>query len=137
TLADFGGRLGDAAQAKAWGERARRVQRRYAELFWNAAAGCLYDSVHPGEGAASGPSKAGGTGGARGNGAAGQDRRDPALRAHQVLAIGLPFPALSKQRAQRLLRTLEERLYTPVGLRDVAPAAEAASAPADGAASED
>jgi glycogen debranching enzyme len=108
TLADLGSRLGDPAQAKAWGERARRVQRRYAELFWNAAEGCLYDSV---------PSWDGG-----------------ALRAHQVLAIGLPFPPLSKQRAQRLLRTLEEKLYTPVGLREVAPAAEAASAPAAGAA---
>jgi predicted glycogen debranching enzyme len=103
TLADLSGRLGDGAQAKLWGERARRVQRRFAEIFWNAAAGCLYDSVQP----------------------AGVD---PALRAHQVLAIGLPFAALSKQRGQRLLHTLEERLWTPVGLRDLAPASEAAEA---------
>jgi glycogen debranching enzyme len=100
TLADLSGRLGDAAQATVWSERARRVQRRFAEVFWNAARGCLYDSVHAGGG-------------------------DPALRAHQVLAIGLPFPALSKQRGQRLLRTIEERLFTPVGLRDLAPAGEA------------
>jgi glycogen debranching enzyme len=122
TLAELGGRLGDAAQAKAWGERARRVQRRYAELFWNAGEGCLYDSV-PADGDA-GAAAAGST-----TGAAGRPGRDAALRAHQVLAIGLPFPALSKQRAQRLLRTIEDRLYTPVGLREVAPAAEAASAP--------
>jgi glycogen debranching enzyme len=100
TLADLSGRLGDGAQATVWSERARRVQRRYAEVFWNAAHGCLYDSVHAGGG-------------------------DPALRAHQVLAIGLPFPALSKQRGQRLLRTIEERLFTPVGLRDLAPTGEA------------
>jgi predicted glycogen debranching enzyme len=150
TLADLGGRLGDPAQAKAWGERARRVQRRYAELLWNAAAGCLYDSV-PADGdavaamAASTPRATGKTGkpaairpagttpdtGAAGpSGAAGGAERDPTLRAHQVLAIGLPFPPLSKQRAQRLLGTIEERLYTPVGLRDVAPADEAASEPA-------
>jgi len=102
TLADLGGRLGDAAQARIWGDRAKRVQRRYAEVFWHAAAGCLYDSVRP----------------------AGAD---PALRGHQVLAIGLPFPALSKQRGQRLLRTLEDRLATPVGLRDLALAGEAAA----------
>jgi glycogen debranching enzyme len=150
TLADLGGRLGDAAQAKAWGERARRVQRRYAELFWNAAAGCLYDSV-PADGdagvaaaggrpGAGGAAEAAGTLGATGaaglTGAAGRAERDPALRAHQVLAIGLPFPALSKQRAQRLLRTLEEKLYTPVGLRDGTPAAEAASAPGSETAAE-
>jgi glycogen debranching enzyme len=124
TLAELSGRLGDPAQAKAWGERVRRVQRRYAELFWNTAEGCLYDSVpSDGDAGEAGPS-----------GAAGSAERDPALRAHQVLAIGLPFPALSKQRAQRLLRTLEEKLYTAVGLREVAPAAEAASASAAGAA---
>jgi len=123
TLADLGSRLGDPAQAKAWGERARRVQRRYAELFWNAAEGCLYDSVPSWDGGAAEPTAA-----------AGQILRASALRAQQVLAIGLPFPPLSKQRAQRLLRTLEEKLYTPVGLREVAPAAEAASAPAAGAA---
>ena len=103
TLADLGERLGDAALAKLWGERARRVQRRFAEVFWNAAQGCLYDSVHPGG-------------------------AEQALRAHQVLAIGLPFPALSKQRGQRLLRTLEERLFTPVGLRDLALPGEGADA---------
>ncbi|HEY6322788.1 MAG TPA: amylo-alpha-1,6-glucosidase, partial [Thermoanaerobaculia bacterium] len=148
-LADLGGRLGDPAEAKVWGERARRVQRRYAELFWNAAEGCLYDSV-PADGDAAtstaSTSRATGkagrpavtraagttpdTGAAGPSGAAGSAERDPTLRAHQVLAIGLPFPPLSKQRAQRLLGTIEERLYTPVGLRDVAPAGEAASEPA-------
>jgi len=108
TLAELGTRLGDTAQAKLWAESARRVQRRFAELFWHAEEGCLYDSVRA-AGASDGDDA--------GQPAAGDDR-DPALRGHQVLAIGLPFPALSKQRGQRLLRTLEERLYTPVGLRD-------------------
>lgn len=150
TLADLGGRLGDPALAKTWGERARRVQRRYAELFWNAAAGCLYDGVPAGGDAvaavtASTPRAAGkasrpavtraagttpDTGAAGSGGAAGGAERDSTLRAHQVLAIGLPFPPLSKQRAERLLETLEQKLFTPVGLRDVAPADEEASEPA-------
>jgi glycogen debranching enzyme len=99
TLAELGSRFGDARQAKAWGERARRVQRRYAEVLWNAEDGCLHE--------AGGGDEAG-------------RRRATTLRAHHVLALGLPFPALSKQRAQRLLRIVEERLYTPVGLRDSA-----------------
>ncbi len=127
TLAELSRRLGDDAQAKTWGARAKRVQRRYAELFWNAAAGCLYDSAPAG--AAGGSASAGSSAGAAG--ATAEDGRDQALRAHQVLAIGLPFPALSKQRAQRLLRTIEERLLTPVGLRDVALSVEAAAPVAD------
>ncbi len=150
TLADLGGRLGDPAEAQAWGERARRVQRRYAELFWNAAEGCLYDSVPADRDAVAAATastlratgKAGrpavtraagttpDTGAAGPSGAAGGAERDPTLRAHQVLAIGLPFPPLSKQRAERLLGTLEASLLTAVGLRDVAPADEAASEPA-------
>jgi predicted glycogen debranching enzyme len=96
TLAEHGARLGDK-DAKAWAERARRVQRRYGEVFWSAGDGCLFDSV-----TASEADGAGGT----------------APAPHQVLAIGLPFPALSKVRGQRLLGTIEERLYTPAGLRD-------------------
>jgi predicted glycogen debranching enzyme len=136
TLAALGGRLGDAALEKAWRERARRVQRRYAELFWNPGQGCLYDSVHPAGEAAAGVAGAGRADGApRAAGADGaHGGACPALRAHQVLAIGLPFPALSKQRAQRLLRTLEERLSTPVGLRDLALSEEAAAAPSAAAA---
>jgi predicted glycogen debranching enzyme len=102
TLGELGKRLGDAPRAKSWSEQVRRVQRRFGELFWNPGEDCLYDGVPGGDGSE-------GTG----------QRADPALRAHQVLAIGLPFPVLSKQRAQRLLRTLEARLLTPVGLRDL------------------
>jgi predicted glycogen debranching enzyme len=109
TLAAHGARLG-GEEAKEWIERSRRSQRRYAETFWNAAAGCLFDSILP--------APAGEPGGT------GDERRDPALAAHQVLAIGLPFPALSKARGQRLLATLEERLYQPAGVRDRAGAPE-------------
>ena len=116
TLAELSSRFGDAPQAKAWGERARRAQRRYAEVFWNAEDGCLDDTAGGGNGSDDDNADAGGGGDGTGQ------RRGTTLRAHHVLALGLPFPALSKQRAQRLLRIVEERLYTPVGLRDsVAP----------------
>lgn len=44
--------------------------------------------------------------------------RDRTLRPGQVLALSLPFTPLPKARAARALAALEERLYTPVGLRD-------------------
>lgn len=98
TLANLTARLGDPAQAKALAERARRVQRRFADLFWSSENGCLYDT------AGANPS--------------------PAFRPHQLLAVGLPFPVLSKARSLRLLAAAEERLYTPAGLREAVPAAD-------------
>jgi predicted glycogen debranching enzyme len=93
TLAALEARCGDAAAGTALAQRARRLAKRFGEVFFRAEAGALYDLVDG-------------------------ERRDPALRAHHVLAIGLPFSALSKTRALRLLETIEERLHTPNGLRD-------------------
>jgi predicted glycogen debranching enzyme len=89
-------RLGDAAEARTLAQRVRQVQKRFQEVFWNEEAGYLYDLV---------------------NG----DERDAALRPNQLLALSLPFPLLPKLRAARVLAAVEERLYTPVGLRTLEP----------------
>jgi predicted glycogen debranching enzyme len=94
--AEIEARLGDAAEAKTLAQRARQVQKRFQEVFWNEEAGYLYDVV---------------------NG----DERDAALRPNQLLALSLPFPLLPKLRAARVLAAVEEKLYTPVGLRTLEP----------------
>lgn len=94
--AEIEARLGDAAEAKALAQRSRRVQKRFQEVFWNEEAGALYDVVN------------------------GEDR-DAALRPNQLLALSLPFPLLPKPRAARVLAAVEEKLYTPVGLRTLEP----------------
>jgi predicted glycogen debranching enzyme len=93
TLAELESTCGDTARGTALAQRARRVAKRFGELFFRSGEGALFDSVQDGE-------------------------RDPTVRAHHVLAVGLPYSALSKTRALRLLETLEERLHTPSGLRD-------------------
>ncbi|HEV7506407.1 MAG TPA: glycogen debranching enzyme N-terminal domain-containing protein [Thermoanaerobaculia bacterium] len=94
--AEIEARLGDAAEAKTLAQRARRVQKRFQEVFWNEEAGFLYDAV---------------------NG----EERDAALRPNQLFALSLPFPLLPKPRAARVLAAVEEKLYTPVGLRTLEP----------------
>src|SRR5690606_29432367 len=48
---------------------------------------------------------------------------DRSLRPNQVLAIGgLPVAVVPRDRAARLLHTIESRLYTPLGLRTLDPA---------------
>jgi glycogen debranching enzyme len=88
--------VGDPAEANWLEKRARRVQKRFAELFWDEERGWLCD-------------------------VADGDHRDLALRPNQVIALGLPFQLLPKPRAARVLKVVEERLYTPVGLRTLAP----------------
>jgi predicted glycogen debranching enzyme len=95
-LADLEARLGDAAEAKALEQKAKRAEKRFQELFWNEEAGQL-DDVIDGE------------------------RRDTALRPNQVFALSLPFPLLPKAKAARVLEAVEAKLYTPVGLRTLSP----------------
>jgi predicted glycogen debranching enzyme len=74
-----------------------RVRRSFSDLFWNPDRQCLFDCVFP------------------------DGRRDPAIRPNQVLAVGLPHAALTGKRARAVLRTVQERLLTPRGLRTLSP----------------
>ncbi|MCL5947221.1 MAG: amylo-alpha-1,6-glucosidase [Chloroflexi bacterium] len=69
------------------------AQRSFTELFWYEAGGYLYDVVGGPEGS------------------------DPTLRPNQLLAISLPFPALTGPRAKRVVDLVTQELLTPVGLR--------------------
>jgi predicted glycogen debranching enzyme len=69
--------------------------------FWNADRGCLFDVVdvdhQPGH-------------------------NDPALRPNQIFAVGgLPLAVLSGPRARQVVDAVERHLWTPAGLRSLAP----------------
>jgi predicted glycogen debranching enzyme len=98
-LAELETRLGDPQEGERLAKRAKRVQKRFGELFWNEEAGCLFDVVDGVNG----------------------EVRDASLRPNQVFALSLPFPLLPKARAARVLAAIEEHLATPVGLRSLAP----------------
>ncbi|HYO16122.1 MAG TPA: amylo-alpha-1,6-glucosidase, partial [Thermoanaerobaculia bacterium] len=84
-------RLGDAEEGRRLAPRAKRVQKRFGEAFWNEDGGFLYDVI--------------------------DGEPDAALRPNQIFALSLPFPLLPKPKAARVLQAVEEKLYTPVGLR--------------------
>jgi predicted glycogen debranching enzyme len=78
-----------------------RGRAAFAARFWNEARGCLFDVVdvdhRPGT-------------------------ADATLRPNQVLAVGgLPLAVLEGKRARRVVDAVERDLYTPVGLRSLAP----------------
>ncbi len=73
----------------------------FRERFWDETRGCLYDVVDV-------------------DGVPGVV--DASFRPNQVLAMGgLPFPLLDLERGRRMVREVEQRLWTPLGLRSLDP----------------
>ena len=73
----------------------------FHDRFWNEERGCLYDVID--ENHESGAV-------------------DARVRPNQLLALGgLPYMLLADERAVRLMETMEEQLWTPMGPRSLAP----------------
>jgi predicted glycogen debranching enzyme len=84
-----------------WQEPFARGHASFVARFWNEGAGGLYDVVDC-------------------------DHRsgvvDDAFRPNQIFAVGgLPLALLEGERARRLVDTVAARLWTPLGLRSLAP----------------
>jgi predicted glycogen debranching enzyme len=94
-FAELSQRFGNKIEAAPFAQRAEQVKMKFAEVFWNEAGGYLYDYVD-------------------------DEHRDAALRPNQIFALSLPFPLLEGEKARKVLNIVEEKLYTPVGLRSLA-----------------
>jgi predicted glycogen debranching enzyme len=87
----------DEPTAQRLAEHAELAYQSFNDRFWYAAGGYLYDVVDGGQG------------------------DDPACRPNQVLAISLRHAILAPVRWQPVLKVVQQRLLTPVGLRSLAP----------------
>ncbi|WP_325480577.1 amylo-alpha-1,6-glucosidase [Piscinibacter sp.] len=96
-------RLGDAHSADTWAAHAGQARASFNRRFWYADGGYLYDVVD----AADAPG---------GN--------STECRPNQLFAISLPHPVLDRSHWGSVLRVVEQRLVTPVGLRSLAPGSE-------------
>jgi len=77
-----------------------RGLKSFGEKFWSQNAGCLYDVVDV-------------------NNRVGEV--DASLRPNQIFTIGgLPFPLFDGAQAERIVSLVEEKLWTPLGLRSLA-----------------
>ncbi|HEV8330279.1 MAG TPA: amylo-alpha-1,6-glucosidase [Steroidobacteraceae bacterium] len=96
-MRDFAQQLGDAEAAREYGSASEQVARSFNERFWYAEGGYLYDVVD----------------------SPGGD--DASLRPNQLFAISLRHPLLENGRAKAVLDKCMQELWTPVGLRSLAP----------------
>jgi predicted glycogen debranching enzyme len=88
---------GDEAAAKEVAGHADRAGASFNRRFWNADKGYLFDVVD------------------------GEKGDDPACRPNQVFAVSLDHPVLDRERWVPVMNVVKERLWTPVGLRSLAP----------------
>lgn len=84
---------GESVDAKRYQANASKTKDIFNKLFWFKEGGFLYDLIDE-------------------NGNA-----DATLRPNQLFAISLPFALIEGDEAANILRIVEEKLYTPVGLR--------------------
>jgi len=96
-MAHLADAFGDPAASARYAELADRARQRFQQVFWNDAAGCLYD-VLPDTG---GP--------------------DASIRPNQIFAVSLPYPLLSGEQALQVVDVVEWELLTPYGLRTLSP----------------
>jgi predicted glycogen debranching enzyme len=85
-------------QPSLYAQRAERVRRSFNDRFWYAEGAYLYDVIDTPEG-----------------------KPDPKCRPNQLFAIALPHEVLDREHWEPVMRTVRDRLLTPVGLRSLAP----------------
>lgn len=93
-------RIGASFDPK-WEQLCEKAKRAFRGRFWNEGKGCLYDVVDADHESG---------------------KTDDRFRPNQIFAIGgLPFPLIEGERARRVVDEVEKRLWTPMGLRTLAP----------------
>lgn len=86
----------DVAQLEKYATLARQSMQK----FWNADRQCLFDVIEPGFGSSNLP--------------------DESIRPNQLLAVSLPYRALTTAQEKSVLIAIESELLTPMGVRTLA-----------------
>lgn len=86
----------DIEVQKRCGQYAQRAMIAFRPSFWNREAGCLYDVVDDGP-------------------------PDNSIRPNQLFAVSLKHSMLNDEDASAVLNVVARELYTPIGLRSLAP----------------
>jgi predicted glycogen debranching enzyme len=96
SMSKFAKLLERAEDAAVFAEMADHVKDSYAKVFWNPEANCLYDRSVNG-------------------------LHDSSMRPNQIIAVALPATLLSREKEKAIVRSVEDELLTPFGLRTLSP----------------
>lgn len=81
-----------------------KVKESFQKKFWNEATNCLYDVIEVTEDK--------------------QERKDGRIRPNQIWCVSLPYELLTKEQQKNVVHVVYEQLYTPYGIRSLAPTDE-------------
>lgn len=81
-------------ESEKYSKHAEKIKNHFCEFYWNEEKQCLYDFVKDGY-------------------------KDASIRPNQLFALSLPFPLVEGEKAKSILKVVEEKLYTPAGLRSL------------------
>jgi len=95
-MRDLARACGDEDNQKRYNNMATLASWSFNRLFWNEAAGCLFDVIN-------------------------RVRPDSSIRPNQIFAVSLFHSMLPLERAKSVVAKVQEHLLTPVGLRSLAP----------------
>jgi predicted glycogen debranching enzyme len=84
---------GNESSANEYAGHAKRAAQSFNQKFWNPERNCLFDVID------------------------GPNGNEAKIRPNQVFAISLPNPVLQEERWAPVIKVVEEKLLTPVGLR--------------------
>jgi len=96
TIEGFAKQFKDDAAADRYSAVSGALKERFADVFWNAESGCLFDVV-------------------------GGSSADASIRPNQVIAISLRHGLLETEQARAVLAVAERELMTAYGLRTLSP----------------
>jgi predicted glycogen debranching enzyme len=96
-MAQLTSAIGDPVACARYTALADRARERFQQVFWNGAAGCLYDVI------------------------AEDSVPDASIRPNQIFAVSLPYPLLRGEQALQVVDLVEWELLTPYGLRTLSP----------------
>ncbi|HSU59884.1 MAG TPA: amylo-alpha-1,6-glucosidase [Bryobacteraceae bacterium] len=96
TAAAWAGTLQLTREQHSYEAEADAMRTSFETKFWNPDRRCLYDVVTDGT-------------------------PDSSIRPNQLFALSLPFPLVSRGRAQSIVNIVREKLLTPVGVRTLDP----------------
>ena len=94
-MEDLAEKFGDKSGCAQYAAMADLCEFSFSQSFWNKEENCLFDCIN--------------------------GERDASVRPNQIFAVSLKNSLLPLDKAQKVVRKVEEELLTPVGLRSLSP----------------